>query len=144
MKKAIRRELILPQPPEQVWQAIADSASLADWMYPNDFLPQVGHKFTFQVPPKPGFDGLTVHCEVLECDPPRNLVFSWSAGEITDTQVSFRLEPEGDGTKLFFEHTGFDVAQRFGKQAFAGAEYGWSMMLEQLVSVVARSASDRN
>ena len=35
-------------------------------MFPNDFAPRVGHRFTFQVPPNPqaNFDGLTVHCYI--------------------------------------------------------------------------------
>lgn len=140
MTNTIQREIFLPQPREQVWQAISDSTSLAGWMYPNDFEPRVGHHFTFRVPPKPevNFDGLVVSCEVLECQPPSRLVFSWSAGgPVTDTRVSFRLEPEGDGTRLFFEHSGFDLSQPFGEQAFKGAGFGWTQMLGQLAAVVA-------
>ena len=51
--------------------------------------------------------------------------------------MSFRLEPDGEGTRLFFEHAGFDVFQPFGEQAFKGAEYGWAKMLKQLAAVVA-------
>jgi uncharacterized protein YndB with AHSA1/START domain len=138
----IRREIQMPQPPAQVWQAITDRATLAEWMFPNDFEPRVGHRFTFQVPgnPKANFDGLTVRCEVLECDPPKLLAFSWSAGApVENTRVSFRLEPDGDGTRLFFEHTGFDLAHPFGQRAFKGAEYGSAGMLGKLAEVVGRS-----
>jgi hypothetical protein len=71
MTKTIHKEVQFSQPREQVWSALATSAALAEWMYPNDFEPSVGHHFTFRVPPKPevGFDGLVVRCEVLECDP---------------------------------------------------------------------------
>jgi uncharacterized protein YndB with AHSA1/START domain len=145
VNNSIHRELVMPQPREQVWQAIADSAALADWMFPNDFEPRVGHRFTFRVPgnPKMNFDGLTVHCEVLECDPPRRLVFSWSAGgAVVDTRVTFRLEPDGDGTRVFFEHAGFDLSHPQGNQALRGAEFGWAKMLGQLATLVAtRSAA---
>jgi uncharacterized protein YndB with AHSA1/START domain len=147
MTQAIRREILLPQPREQVWRAITESATLAEWMYPNDFEPRVGHHFTFRVPadPKRNFEGLVVCCEVLKCDPPSQLAFSWSVGgPVVNTQVSFRLEPEGDGTRLFFEHSGFDVTQPRGKQALGGAEFGWSKMLGQLFAVVASLAADRN
>ena len=145
MTQTIRREILIPQPRELVWRAIANSAALAEWMFPNDFEPRVGHHFTFQVPgnPKVNFDGLIVRCEVLECEPPSRLVFSWSAGGLVDTQVSFRLEADGDGTRLFFEHSGFDVSLPFGNQAFKGAEYGWTKMLGQLIAVVAGSAAGR-
>ena len=85
----------MPQPREQVWQAIATSTSLADWMYPNDFEPRVGHTFTFQVPgnPKVGFDGLTVYCEVLECDPPRHTALRRPLAAALLPAVVNRLEP---------------------------------------------------
>ena len=53
MTKTIQREILIPQPREQVWRALTDSATLAEWMFPNDFEPRVGHHFTFQVPPNP-------------------------------------------------------------------------------------------
>ncbi len=139
MSKTIRREILIPQTREQVWLAIADSAGLAGWMFLNDFEPRLGHHFTFRVPPNPvvDFEGLTVNCEVLELDPPSRLAFSWSAGALADTRVSFRLEPDGEGTRLFFEHSGFDLSLPWGNQAFKGAEYGWAKMLGQLPAVVA-------
>src|SRR6185369_6015334 len=145
MTNTIQREIVIPQPREQVWRAITESATLAEWMFPNDFEPRVGHRFTFRVPgnPKANFDGLTVRCEVLECEPPREsaggrLAFSWSAGgPVENTRVSFRLEPDGDGTRVFFEHSGFDLSLPFGEQAFKGAEFGWAKMLKQLTAVVA-------
>src|SRR4051812_4300364 len=148
MSNTIRRELLIPQPREQVWRAITDSATLAEWMYPNDFEPRVGHHFTFEVPPNPkvGFDGLVVRCEVLVCEPPDRLVFSWSVGgPVVNTTVTFRLEPDGvDGTRLLFEHSGFDLSQPRGDQAFRGAEFGWAKMLKQLGAVVAAPAADHN
>jgi uncharacterized protein YndB with AHSA1/START domain len=140
MSDTIQREIRLPQPSERVWRAISTSAALADWMYPNDFEPRVGHAFTFCVPPKPemNFDGLIVRCEVLECEPPSRLEFSWSAGgPVENTRVSFRLEPDGDGTRLFFEHSGFDLTHPFGKQAFGGAKFGWQSMLDGLQALLA-------
>ncbi len=135
MTKSIQREILIPQPREQVWRALTDSATLAEWMFPNDFEPRVGHQFTFHVPPHPkiNFDGLVVRCEVLECEPPSWLAFSWSAGgPVENTRVSFRLEPDD---------AGFDVSQPWGEQAFQGAEFGWAKMFKQLAFVVARLAS---
>jgi uncharacterized protein YndB with AHSA1/START domain len=151
MTNSIQREILIPQPRAQVWQALTDSATLAEWMFPNDFAPRVGHHFTFRVPPNPdaGFDGLVVRCEVLECEPPGEntpglLAFSWSAGgPVENTQVSFRLEPDGDGTRVYFEHSGFDVTQPFGQQALKGAEFGWAKMLKELAVVTVSLSADR-
>ncbi len=147
MSKTIQKEITVPQPPEQVWQALTESETLAEWMFPNDFQPRLGHQFTFRVPGKPevGFEGLTVNCVVLECEPPSRLAFSWSAGgPVVDTRVSFRLEAEGDGTRIFFEHSGFDLAHPWANQAVKGAEHGWAGMLGKLAAVVARLAGGNN
>jgi uncharacterized protein YndB with AHSA1/START domain len=141
--------MLFPNSREQVWEAITDSETLAEWMFPNNFEPRVGHQFTFHVPanPKMNFEGLIVRCEVLECEPPVEqsgglLSFSWSAGgPVENSRVSFRLEPAGSGTRLYFEHSGFDLAHPFGEQALKGAEFGWAKMLKQLEGVVANQKS---
>ena len=139
MTKTIRREMLFPQPREQVWRALTDSATLAEWMYPNDFEPRVGHRFSFQVPPNPkvGFEGITIHCEVLECDPPSRLTYSWSGGALLNTRVTCQLEPDGNGTRLVFEHSGFDFSQPYCAPAVKGLEFGYSKLFEKLPGVVA-------
>lgn len=144
MSGSVRRELVFPQSREDVWRALTDSAALAEWMYPNDFEPRVGHRFTFRVPPNPqaGFDGI-VHCEVLECVPPSRLVYSWAGGPVVKTQVAYRLEPNGDGTRLVFEHSGFDLSQPWGEPSLKGAQAGWAIMLKALTRVVAGQTASR-
>jgi uncharacterized protein YndB with AHSA1/START domain len=134
MTKTIRRELRFSQSPEAVWRALTDNAALAEWMYPNDFEPRVGHRFTFRVPPNPRLEaGLVVRCEVLECVPPRALAFTWVVDEFLDTRVSYCLEPDGTGTRVLFEHTGFEQ-----EPALRGAEYGWTTMHGKLPVWAAR------
>lgn len=137
MKKSVVRELRFPQACDEVWRALTSRESLAEWMYPNDFEPRLGHRFTFQVPPNPQvkFEGLVVHCEVLKCNPPGELAFSWVAGGI-DTVVEYRLEADGKGTKVFFEHSGFDV-----ETAYRGAGYGWDLMHGKWTAVLAKDST---
>jgi uncharacterized protein YndB with AHSA1/START domain len=143
MTRTIQRELTFPQPREEVWQAIVNSDTLAQWMYSNNFEPRVGHRFTFQVPPNPKtkFDGITIQCEVLECDPPHQLTYAWAAGALTNTRVTFRLEPNGTGTRLFFEHAGFDFTQPYCEPAVKGLEFGYKKIFEQFQAVLKRQAA---
>ena len=86
MTKTIRREIVIPQPRERVWRALTDSATLAGWMYPNDFEPRVRHHFTFRVPPKPrvGFDGLVVRLRFWSANRP---IGSHSLGRPVDLAI---------------------------------------------------------
>jgi uncharacterized protein YndB with AHSA1/START domain len=121
-----------------VWRALADSASLAEWMYPNDFEPRVGHRFSFSVPAHwDQFDGV-VRCEVLTCVPGRELVFSWVGGAV-NTRVSYRLEPDGAGTRVLFEHTGFEEGL-----ALQGAGYGWPLMHGKLAKLLDAAGNARH
>ncbi len=38
--------------------------------------------------------------------------------------------------RVFFEHSGFDVPEPWGDQAFRGAETDWAKMFEQLTGVI--------
>ena len=86
MTRTIRREILMPQPREQVWRALTDSAALAEWMFPNDFAPRVGHHFAFQVPPNPkvGFDGLVCAARCWNANRPAG---SRSHGRPVDSKV---------------------------------------------------------
>jgi len=105
LKRDLRFEVTYPHPIERVWRALTDSRAIAEWLMPNDFAPRVGHKFQFRTKPQYGWDGI-VNCEVLECVPPRRLVFTWKSSAL-DTVLAITLEPAAEGTKLVMEQTGF-------------------------------------
>jgi uncharacterized protein YndB with AHSA1/START domain len=123
---SIETDLFLPHSPERVWNALTDPSLLAQWLMPNDFEPVVGHRFTFttQPVPAPKFEGI-IHCEVLTLDPPRTMSISWKGGNL-DTTVTWRLAPEGIGTRLLLSHDGFDdsdASQLLTKKILGG---GWN------------------
>ena len=102
-----------PQPPETVWRALTDPTLIPRWTStgaggrPEGFAASVGTKFRYVAKPKPGWSGV-VECEVLESEEPTLLRYSWAdpgAGEVTE--VAYRLEAHGNGTRFTYEHTGF-------------------------------------
>ena len=93
-------------PIERVWAALTSSEALAAWLMPNDFVAEVGREFTFTTRPRPGFDG-TVHCRVVELEPPGRMVWSWAGGKL-DTLVTFTLTADGpERTTLRMHQIGF-------------------------------------
>lgn len=130
-------EFDLPHPPQKVWRALTDPTLLAEWLLPVVGLGlEPGTEFTFQAPPQPGWDG-TVRCRTLAADEPRSLSYAWVVGDVEiDTVVTFTLTPTASGTLLSLEQSGFRSDQR---KAFGGARYGWSMIGERLVELLART-----
>jgi uncharacterized protein YndB with AHSA1/START domain len=139
--ESISFEFDLQHPPQKVWRALTDPVLLAEWLLPVVGLKlEPGAAFTFNAPPQPGWDG-TVNCRFREMEVRRKLSWTWVVGDI-DTVVTFTLTPTPSGTRLSLVQSGFKPDQ---KQAFGGARYGWKMMGEQLVDLLARveSAEDR-
>ncbi|HEX9336509.1 MAG TPA: SRPBCC domain-containing protein [Pseudonocardiaceae bacterium] len=126
---AIRTETFYRHPPARVWRALTDPEALAAWLMPNDFAPELGHRFTFRTEPVPPyFDGI-VHCEVIELDPPKALAYTWCGMPGMNTVMRWELtETERDGipgTLLVGVHSGFDLTENDQLQAFRGMSGGW-------------------
>jgi uncharacterized protein YndB with AHSA1/START domain len=129
LQRAIVVERILPHPPENVWRVLTTSELISQWLMPNDFQPVVGHRFTFRTKPMGRWDG-TVDCEVLACEAPRLLRYSWAGGSDDNAEygsrlhsvVTWTLTPVADGTRLHMEHDGFGPGNEFAFQAMSG---GW-------------------
>lgn len=133
MKRDLKFTSTYPYPPERVWRALADSRAVAEWLMPNDFEPRLGHKFQFKSKPVGGWDGI-VNCEVLECDPPRRLVYSWKSNML-DTVVAWTLERTAEGTRLTLEHTGFAGMKALMISFVVGS--GWKGILEKGIRAAA-------
>lgn len=129
-------EVELQHSPAKVWRALTDPVLLTEWLLPVvGFKPEAGTAFTFKTQPYPGWDG-TVSCRILEIEPHKKLSYAWVVGNMElDTVVTFTLSATGSGTLLSLVQSGFKPQQ---KQNFGGARYGWKMMGEKLVDVLAK------
>ena len=141
MKNEIRKELILPAPPQEVWaKSFGSAEALATW-----FLPLKDGKF------EPG-QVLTFDCGediaqalILEIDPPAKLVWKGHPGgayKLTDfpesemTTDTFLLEPHPTGTKLIIIESGFaKIPSPRGTNAFEGNESGWDSLLPRFIEL---------
>ena len=132
----------LPHPPEKVWRALTEPELIARWLMPNDFKLAVGHRFTFQAPqpiPQAGFGGVG-HSEVLAFEPEKMLRIAWRAApedlSELDSTVTFTLEPEGQGTRLFLEHTGFDPDDPYQQMSRRFMGTGWQGVAKAISAVL--------
>ncbi|MET9338186.1 SRPBCC domain-containing protein [Nonomuraea sp. NPDC003804] len=126
---ALHLDQFLPHPPAKVWRALTEPDLLARWLMPGDFRLEVGHRYVMRAVPMPstGFSG-TVLAEVLAFEPERMLRLRWrdaDPADDTDWTVTWTLEPEGTGTRLFLRHDGFDPDNPLQQRARRIMGGGW-------------------
>lgn len=115
-------------PPEKVWNALTDPELLSRWWAPGDIAPVVGHRFHLEMR---GFGSAA--CEVLEVDEPLLFVYSFTE----NWTLTWRLVPEGRGTRLLLEHSGFDLDDTRMRAAFDRMGPGWrDTVLPRLVTLL--------
>ena len=88
----IRREIVLPAPREEVWEALTDPERLADWFANDvdfDLRPGGGASFRWS-------NGEERTATVTEVEPERRLAFEWD----DEGEVEFTLDDDVDGTRL--------------------------------------------
>jgi uncharacterized protein YndB with AHSA1/START domain len=139
---SITVEKVLPYSVEKIWRTLTSSQRIAKWLMPNDFVPAVGHRFNFRTSPMGDWDGI-VHCEVLVCDPPKLLRYSWKGGADSnpaygsrlDTTVTWTLTPAEAGTHVRMVHDGFVLPGN--KFAYDAMTPGWGKVLDSIARVTA-------
>jgi uncharacterized protein YndB with AHSA1/START domain len=109
----VTRELVLPAPPEEVWEALTDPDRLKEW-FAND-VEWDGDELVYRWD-----DGEERRARIDEAHEPRRLGFRWSDADGAETHVTFELEEAEEGTRLTVtegRHAGWATA--LGLQAFA-------------------------
>ncbi|NGN68076.1 SRPBCC domain-containing protein [Streptomyces sp. A7024] len=121
-------------PPAKVWRALTEPELIARWMMPGDFRLEVGHRYRLQARPMPGtgFSG-TIDAEVLGYEPEKSVTVRWqdaaAEGSPADFTITWRLEAEGHGTRLFLSQSGFDPDDAMSQQARKIMGGGWTSMV---------------
>lgn len=95
--------------------------------------PIVGHRFTLDM----GQWGKQA-CEVTEVEVHKVISYIFADGSL-DTKVTWRLIPEGTGTRLLLEHEGFDLDSPMGRQAYDGMGDGWPKVLSRIDGILGES-----
>jgi uncharacterized protein YndB with AHSA1/START domain len=133
--RALIVERQVPHPPERIWRALTQSWLIEQWLMKNDFVAEIGHRFTFRAAPVPGWSGI-VNCEVMTVEAPRLLAYRWGDGTESDsglvTLVTWTLTPRDGGTLVRMEQSGFRAQDEGG---YRGMGAGWPGILERLAQV---------
>lgn len=126
----------MPHPPEKVWRALTQSELIAEWLMKNDFVAEMGRRFTVRTTARPGWSGIA-NCEVLTVEKPRLLAYRWGDGTESDsgltTLVTWTLTPRNGGTLLRMEQSGFRPQDGVANKRMNAR---WRHALERLDQVV--------
>lgn len=115
---SIRFERLLPGPIERVWAYLIESDKRAQWLAPGTMEARPGASFALsfhntkltpdRTPPAERFrhyDGsFTTHHQVLRCEPPHVLCWTWGGGNEVPSEVTFELSEVGDHVRLVVTH----------------------------------------
>lgn len=113
---SIRVDQFVAATPETVWRTLTEPDLVARWWAAGEIAATVGHEFTLDMP---GFGRQP--CRVLEAEPPSRFVYTFTA----NWTLTWTLRPEGRGTRLFLEHSGFDLDDTRMAAAFERMGPGW-------------------
>jgi uncharacterized protein YndB with AHSA1/START domain len=139
---AITSEIDIAAPPERVFKAISDAAEIrrrAPELSLYEMDTRVGGKWRLEMrAPRPHHGVSVIHHggEILELDPPRLLVYSWTANFHTDPEkrsiVRWELTPTKSGTHVKVTHSGL-TSEPQARKEYAG---GWPGVIEMLKKFV--------
>lgn len=143
MSDRIEKTALLPVPVERVWAALGDHREFGAWFRVRlDQAFVAGSESTGWMT-YPGYEHLPWKARVIAVEPLRRLAFEWPHMDDQQkvredwpwTLVEFRIEPEGNGTRLTVTESGFDALPADARDnCFRLNEGGWT---EQMGNIAA-------
>ncbi len=131
MERTIKLKTCYEYPVETLWKALTDPDLLGKWFMKNDFVPEPGREFTFQMAPQKGWNGIT-YCQVIDLVLMKKISYTYkgcATGEKAlacagihsdaadtvgkgiftqlDTVLTFELESTCGGSCLTMKHSGY-------------------------------------
>ncbi len=141
MTDRIEKTTFVRAPLETVWRAITDHREFGSWFKVALDGPFVAGERSTGKMTYPGFEGYPWLAWVTVIDPPHHFAYQWTPGsEVPDdpetaprTLVEFRLQPEGDGTRLQIVESGFDgLPADLRESALRSNTEGWDIQTDNL------------
>ncbi|MFG1948113.1 SRPBCC domain-containing protein [Nonomuraea sp. NPDC048826] len=129
---SISVDQFIAAPPAKVWRALTEPDLHAQWWAPGDVAAEPGHEFHLEMP---GFG--SVPCKVIDSKPAERLVYTFNG----NWTLAWQLVPEGAGTRLLLEHSGFDLDDKRDRDAHDRMGPGWrEVVVPRLAELAPRIA----
>lgn len=142
MTDSIERSIVLSAPVERVWRALTDHREFGQWFRVSIDAPfVVGQPATGYMTIK-GYEHVRWTVRIAVMDAPLHFAFTWHPYAVDPavdydaeepTLVTFRLEPDGAGTRLTIVESGFDkVPAHRRDEAIRMNGKGWTAQVENI------------
>jgi uncharacterized protein YndB with AHSA1/START domain len=140
-ERTIRDEITIDAPPEEIFKALTEADRLEQWLatrVESDATPGGRFKYEFEFD-DPAQNNVQ-EGEYITVDEGSRVELPWVFPFAPkQTTVSYALAPSGEGTRVEFEHAGFEEGESWdgAYERFTG---GWRMFLEGLKRYVETGA----
>ena len=140
--RAIRDEIMIEASPQQVFGALTEAGPLEQWMATAaESDARTGGRFRFQFEFVDPSQNNVQEGEYRALDEGSRVELPWTFPFTPkQTTVTYTLAAEGEGTRVEFEHAGFEEGEPWDG-AYERFTRGWRMFLEGLKSYVETGAS---
>jgi uncharacterized protein YndB with AHSA1/START domain len=122
--------------PEKVWEALTSSEFSRQYFFGNSVeIEQRGGAYIVRTPD----GGLHISGEVVECDPPRRLAFTFNVNwpalieKLGPTLVTYEIEQAGEAVRLTMSEA---HDRPLSDDILSGGRQGWPAILSSLKSVL--------
>ena len=141
MTDKIEKTTLIRAPIDQVWRAISDHREFGTWFKVDLDGPFVAGERSTGTTTYPGYEGYPWLAWVEAVDEPHLLSFEWTPGpDVPDnpetaprTLVEFRLQPEGEDTRLHIVESGFaSLPEPLRTSALRSNTQGWDIQTENV------------
>ena len=148
MSDRIEKDILVNAPIERVWRALTDSREFGAWFRANLEGPFAIGKVARGKITYPGYEHLVWEARVTHMDEPVYFAFTWHpyaidpAGDYSaepPTLVEFRLEREGESTRVRVTESGFDALPAGRRdEAIRMNNSGWTTQMDNIRAYVER------
>lgn len=136
-KPATVYTIYIASTPEKVWEALTSAEFSRQYFFGNtvEIEQKVGGSYIV----RQGDGALHISGEVVECDPPRRLTFTFNVNwpdlieKLGPTLVSYEIEPSGDAVRLTMTES---HDRTLSDDILSGGRQGWPAILSSLKSVL--------
>jgi uncharacterized protein YndB with AHSA1/START domain len=142
MARTIELERTVDASPDAAFRALTDADELARWWVTSaESDARTGGSYSYRFEFEDESRNHTYTGEYIDVTPAERVAYPWRTG-LGPTEVDFRLEPAGGGTRVRLVHSGWSEGGDWD-ESVQMHEQGWTFFLDNLKAYLERGEDSR-